>query len=276
MKLSSETLRRRLSESQWTSHNIRLDTEVTTIPGAPDFLESDGRLRAILRVLDTLYEGGLSGLRIADLGSLEGGYALALARRGARVLGIEARASNFAKLALIQEHFELPNLAFVRGDVKDFRLESYGEFDAVLALGILYHLDQPAKWLSQIAPAVKKVLVVDSHYAPADDQGLHLLHSSFAQLGPLERIESDGWTCQGRWFPEFPEGTDLETQPWASYSNPRSFWMTKESLLFALRRAGFSILLEQHDANLDHYGVFSTECPRAMFVALKPPNTRAA
>lgn len=262
-------MRQRLSERRWTSHNIRLAAGLSTIPGSPDFLTEDGRLQALLRVLEMLYGRQLAGLRIADLGCLEGGYALALAMRGASVVGIEARATNFEKLSFLTQAFDLPNLEFMRGDVKAFSAESHGQFDVVIAFGILYHLDEPAAWLRRIAPAVRKALIVDSNYAPVEDDRAHLLHPSLGQLGPLERLEGGDSTCEGRWYDEFTEGADPERLPWAAFSNARSFWMTKESLLLALRQAGFRLLLEQHDANLDHFRVFQTECPRAMFVALK-------
>jgi methyltransferase family protein len=226
-------------------------------------------MRAVLRTLLPMYRGNLSGLRIADLGTLEGGYALALAQRGATVLGIEAREQNFVKLELLQEHFDQLNLKFIKADVKDFTLESFGEFDTVLALGILYHLDNPAQWLSQISDTVKDILIIDSHFAPATDEDLKLLRPEFNYLGPLEKIEMNGWTCEGRWFFEYAEDVDRESQLWASYSNNRSFWMTKESLLLALWHAGFALVLEQHDYNVDRYKLFRTAYPRAFFIAIK-------
>lgn len=176
---------------------------------------------------------------------------------------------NFAKLQLIREHFDLQNLDFQREGVKDFRLELHGEFDVVLALGILYHLDRPARWLAQISPAVRKVLLIDTHYAPREDEGARRIRPSLGSLGPLESMDAGGWVSEGRWVSDLPEGADRESLPWAAYSNARSFWLTKESLLHALRRSGFPTLLEQYDVWLDHYRTFETECPRSRFVAIK-------
>ena len=99
---------------------------------------------------------------MADLGCLEGGFSLAFAQLGAEVVAIEARAENFEKCRLVQEHFGLPNLRFVQGDVKDFDRARYGDFDVVLALGILYHLDDPVAWLRQVAGATRAVLYVET------------------------------------------------------------------------------------------------------------------
>jgi SAM-dependent methyltransferase len=269
MALSDEQLRRRLASLSFTAHNIRLADGITTLPGRPELVESDERLPAILGTLETIFGADLSGLRVADLACLEGGYALALARRGARVLGVEARRGNFEKLALVAEHFALPNLEFVRRDVKEFGAGEFGRFDAVLALGILYHLDRPAEWLARIAPAVGRVLLLDTHYAPEDDAAARRIDPRVGAPGPLEERREAGLAVRGRSVADLPEGTDPEVLPWAAYSNAASFWLTKESLLRVLRSVGFELLFEQHDVWLDDFRTYQVECPRALFVAVR-------
>ena len=269
MALPPEELRRRLAGLRFTAHNLHLAPGIETLPGAPDLLESDERLPAILRTLETVFGPDLASRRIADLACLEGGYAVALARRGADVLGIEARRVNFEKLVLVAEHFALPNLRFLRADVKDFRAETHGRFDAVLALGILYHLDRPAAWLAQIAPAVGRVLILDTHYAPESDEGARLLDPRVGAPGPLETRDDGGMVVSGREVEDLPEGLDPEELPWAAYSNTKSFWLTRESLLRVLRASGFALLLEQHDVWLDQYATYQTNCPRSIFVAVR-------
>ena len=82
MALSTEELKQRLAKQQWTGHNIRLNSEVTTWPNHYDFA-LDGRLKAIERMLRLTFGEKPNRLRIADLGSLEGGFAVALAQQGA-------------------------------------------------------------------------------------------------------------------------------------------------------------------------------------------------
>lgn len=268
MTLSDEDLRRRLASQQWTSHNIRLSDEITTMPGQPDFMETDLRLKAVLRAISFLYRGSLSALRIADLGCLEGGFALALAQRGMNVTGVEARWKNFEKVKLLKEHFGLRNLSFVLDDVKKFTSELFGTFDVTLALGILYHLDMPGAWLRQVSAATRGLLIVDSHYAPADDASLALIDPRLA-LSPLEEMKDGKEVYEGRWFFEYDDKSNREDQLWASYSNRSSFWLTKESLLRALMRAGFDLVLEQHDYSADFYKHLSVTFPRTMVLAIK-------
>jgi len=269
MPFSTEELRTKIASQQWTAHNVRLNAECTTITGKPDFMATDLRLHAILRVLDMLFGPRLNGVRVADLGCLEGGFSLALAERGADVLGIEARRRNMEKAVLLQQHFGLPNLRFQLGDVKNFSSNGAGQFDVVLALGILYHLDQPALWLQRVAAATSRVLILDTHFAPADDAAMSLLDPRLSALGPLESQEAGGLVAEGRWFREFAEHADRESELWASYSNSRSFWLTKKSLLRSTRDAGFGLVLEQHDYSSDSYEFFNVTYPRCMLIAIK-------
>src|SRR5678816_2267610 len=134
---SDEFLISRIAENPWTAHNVRLSPNVLTKPDAPEFLESDPRLLAILRLLSVLHGPSLAGKRVVDLGCLEGGFSLAMAQRGATVLGVDARERNLAKAKLLRDHFGLSNLDFIEADVNDFTRERFGTFDIVLALGII-------------------------------------------------------------------------------------------------------------------------------------------
>jgi len=269
MAFTSEQLRKRLSGQQWTAHNIRLNSEVTTIPGGPDLIETDLRLKALLRVFSLVFNEDLAGLRIADLGCLEGGFSLALAQRGADVVGFEARAKNLEKAQLLKDHFELSNLEFVLADVKSFSRDRFGLFDAVLALGILYHLDSPAAWLRQVSAATRKLLIVDSHFAPSDSGSLALIDPRISSLSPIEKMNHHGTAYEGRWFFEYGDNVDPEPQLWASYSNRSSFWLTKESLLLAMLHAGFDLVFEQHDYSASSYRHFSVTFPRVMLIGIK-------
>jgi hypothetical protein len=226
------------------------------------------RLKAIFRALSLVYRNQLAGLRLADLGSLEGGFALAMAERGMEVTAIEARRKNLDKCLLLQEHFGLANLRFLHDDVKNLTSQKFDTFDVVLALGILYHLDNPLLWLRRAAATVRGVMVIDSHYAPADDALLSQIDPRLA-LGPLKHMMDGEEVYEGRWFFEYDDRANREDQLWASYSNGSSFWLTKESLLKALVRSGFDLVLEQHDYSAEIYKHLSITFPRVMLLAIK-------
>ena len=268
MALSDPVLRERLAADPWTGHNIRLSPAVTTLPGAPDFLRTDRRLLGILRTLSVLYRGELAGLRVADLGCLEGGFALALAQQGARVLAVDAREANLDKVRLLIEHFGLANLEVACADVKEFTRERHGEFDVVLCLGLLYHLDRPVAWLRQVAAMTRAVLIVDTHMAPEED-AIEELDPALGRLGPLEDRDDGGAQTRGRWFPEGALGANRSRERWTAFSNAASFWLDKASLVAAFRHAGFESIFEQKDWIADAHAVYGRKLSRAVFVALK-------
>lgn len=268
-------LRARMAELQWTAHNLELAPGVWTLPEAPDFLATDQRLQAILRLCQALYGRSLEGLRALDLGCLEGGCSVYLGRAGAEVLGVEARQDNVEKCSLARDALSLPGLTFVHADVKEATRDRFGAFDVVLALGILYHLDDPVGWLRQISGLTRGILFVDTHFAPEDADVAVVREGLRERLGPLESFESDGLEVSGRWFREWSTEAQRDTMPWASWSNPSSLWLTKDSLARAVRHAGFDVVVEQHDCWMDRHDVLNGESPRTMLVGLKPPDLAA-
>ena len=265
-------LRRRIAADIWTSHNIELDHDLCTIPGSPGFFATDTRLAAVRRMLRARFGDDSSNLRIADLGCLEGGFAIALSLDGATVVGLEARRANLDKAQLVRQWFGLDSLTLMEADVKDFDVERFGRFDVVLALGILYHLDRPAAWLRQVGEATTTMLIVDTHVAPPSEARRLQLRADIRELSEVEAEMHLERAYPGRWYSEYSSDiceAQREQQLWASWSNHRSFWLTEQSLLRALRDAGFDLVLQQHDATLDGHERNRYEFSRGMFVAIK-------
>ncbi|HAI70437.1 MAG TPA: hypothetical protein DCM38_13500 [Gammaproteobacteria bacterium] len=237
---------------KWTSHNIPLTLSETTLNNQP-LIEHDPRTRVIK---DNLYwlagkGGSLAGLRLIDLGCLEGGLSFEMAREDMEVLGVEGWESNYLKCQLIAEYFNLPHLRFAHLDVKKLNRSTYGLFDVVLCCGLLYHLDDPVRFLKTLNEITHdtSILFLDTHIAPSDDQ----LSSCFAKtaLSDITSYQSEGKTYEGRWYKEYEPGL-ISNHEWTSVSNANSFWLTQTALFKALYDAGF-----KHLYNL--YGAFDIE-----------------
>ena len=82
----------------FTSHNIRLDDGSFTKPDAGLSIDAHPWFLAAKRILDAAFPGDKSGLRIADLGCLEGGYTVEFARLGFTHLA-STYASRISRLA---------------------------------------------------------------------------------------------------------------------------------------------------------------------------------
>ncbi len=97
-----------------------------------------------------LGEVSWKGKRVLDVGCGTGEVAFRIARSGAReVVGID-----YSPEAISAAHSrgKMTNLRFVLGDAKDIE----GEFDVVISMGTLEHVDDPFSTLKQLARHVKK------------------------------------------------------------------------------------------------------------------------
>ncbi|MCS7079907.1 MAG: DUF1698 domain-containing protein [Chloracidobacterium sp.] len=104
----------------------------------------------------------MTGLRVADVGASNGYFSFMAHRRGAQVTAFDYRHrdnSGFALLSWIQG-VDIPHHQV---NVLDLSPETYGRFDIVLALGLLYHTADPYRALSNCAELSSERLLVESY-----------------------------------------------------------------------------------------------------------------
>jgi hypothetical protein len=207
----------------------------------------------------------LSELKIVDLASLEGHYSIELALRGSNVVGIEGRRSNIDKARAEQQRLNLKNVTFIQDDVRNLSRARYGEFDVVLCLGILYHLDSPEVFelLAAISEVCRDFAVVDT------------LISNTA----VSYVDYKGSRYAGWFYTEYstpPTTEEQEASAWAAIGNMKSFWLTRPSLYNALAQAGFSAVYECHnppvtDLTSDRVTLIATKREKQALVATPVP-----
>ncbi len=271
----------------FTAHNILLDNGETTMKNQPVKLADSALWTSIEKTLDLFIpeKAERKKLRVADLGCLEGGYAVEFARMGFDTLGIEAREENIKKCNYVKSNLSLSNLNFVQDDIRN--LAKYGKFDVTLCYGVLYHLNDPVQFLKTMNECTNKVLFLHTHFAKKHDirYGLGALNNYF--IAPIQKRtkflehqknyrlskieQNEGYN--GRWYKEWNKNIKkdkLEKLLWASYNNNRSFWPCKKDLTKALHNAGFSSVFEQFDFTGDLIPDYYPEYyNRTMFVAVK-------
>jgi len=192
-------------------------------------LDNNPILRRVIQVVCDVAHRPLGGLRILDLGCAHGAYSIELATRGAQVLGVEAREAWLEDARRLKQEASLSNVNFVRDDVRNLSKEKYGEFDIVLCLGLLYHLDAPDvfDFVNRVAEVCRDFAVIETH---------------FATTATVSR-EWGGKRYWGESIEEHPVGSTPEDKLknlGASLDNDRSFWFTQASLCNILRHVGFS------------------------------------
>ena len=149
--------------SPW-NHNIALPHGVYTA-ACDDYYPAH---REIMRVVRERLGNNFSGRRIVDIGCLEGYFSIECALQGAEVLGIDGKLLNVRKCEFVRSVLGVERATFALGDAMTVTCESSGRFDAVLVLGLLYHLDDPYTFLANVAALCTGFAVIDTHVALED------------------------------------------------------------------------------------------------------------
>jgi ubiquinone/menaquinone biosynthesis C-methylase UbiE len=252
---------------EFTSHNIRLDNGSFTKPDLGHSMDADEWFVSARRLLDTVFPGDKNHYRLADLGCLEGGFAVEFARMGFQVLGIEVREANIAACNYVKANTNLPNLEFVKDDARN--IAKYGVFDVVFCKGLLYHLDEPKEFLNTLSAVTTKLLILQTHFS-TDTKTKNKEHRWFGIARKLlARVKrhnpetaakyrefnlselTENETLRGRWYTEFANDeafSKRDSAKWSSWDNRRSFWIQREYLLQAIYDVGFDLVMEQFDS----------------------------
>jgi SAM-dependent methyltransferase len=219
------------------NHNIKLPFGIYTAH-CRDYYPAH---EEILTVINHQLRGAFKAKRVLDVGCLEGYFSAECALQGASVLGIDGKAINVKKCEFVRSVLGIPNLNFVQDDAMRVTRKKYGSFDVVLALGLLYHLDNPFRFLANMANLCDGFILIDTHIALAD-QPSSIKDGWRPDLSPLREFRVGKKTYTGRMFREFDPGAnqvskDLSTT--ASLRNDSSVWLTEDSLTSLLRDVGF-------------------------------------
>lgn len=100
------------------------------------------RSHLISTTVETLLGTKKSAVQLLDLGCHNGFFSLDMASRGVQhVTGVEVREPSLTQARFLQQHYQLPNIAFVHGDIAHWQPPR--SFNVVLNLGLLYHVIDP-------------------------------------------------------------------------------------------------------------------------------------
>ncbi len=105
----------------WTASDIELDNGVYTMDGKNIF---DPGIFRISQIVETLSRKQTECLKIADLGCLEGGHSFEFAKKGAEVIGVEGKVSNYKKAQFVKKCLDFKNSSFYLDDVRKFTKEN--------------------------------------------------------------------------------------------------------------------------------------------------------
>jgi len=199
-------------------------------PHVPQAGEANGvKVRRVMQLIADLARRPFGEIKILDLGCGEGVYAIEAALRGAQVTAVDARTERMGEGAACAKRHGIENVRFVQEDVRRVTRESHGEFDVILLLGLLYHLDaeDALALLRNVHAMCTGLLVVDTLVGLAPDTLVH----GYRGQRVREHEDSDP--------PEARRARLLR-----SIDNTFAFRFTRESLVRALVDTGFTSVLE--------------------------------
>jgi tRNA (mo5U34)-methyltransferase len=167
----------------------------------------------------------LSGWRALDIGCNAGFYSFELARRGARVLGIDCDSHYLEQAQWASEQYGLQDrVSFRKMQVYDLAREP-GSFDLVLFMGVFYHLRYPLLALDIVAQKTGKLMIFQTVTLP----GREVAGQSDFRLNERETLLEPGW----------PKLAFIEER---FAGDPTNWWIANHAGIEAmLRSAGLKI-----------------------------------
>ena len=152
-----------------------------------DGVMTPGKDSSVIKLINIKMPYKLDGKTVLDVGAWDGFFSFEAERRGAkRVLAIDTITWQKDKLWDVGQNKEIPHSGkkgfnFARRmlkskvedkeiEVMDLSKESVGEFDVVLCLGIMYHMEDPWGMIKRMAEITKELLILETHYDVDSDK----------------------------------------------------------------------------------------------------------
>jgi tRNA (mo5U34)-methyltransferase len=135
----------------------------------------------------------LSGWRVLDVGTTNGGVAFALEARGAEVVAVDIVPPEHFGFAAIAKFLD-SRATYLRASVYELPEKLEGEFDLVVLSGVLYHLRHPLLALDQIRRLCRGQLLIET--AVCDYELPPTVQGPYARFYRRDELAGDG----SNWF----------------------------------------------------------------------------
>jgi hypothetical protein len=187
--------------------------------------------------------GGFKGMKILELGPLEGGHSYLLSKLGAdHVLAIEASVRSYLKCLITKELYKLDRCNFLLGDFMKFMTETSQTFDFCLASGVLYHMENPVELLSLVAKVARRAMFWTQYYDYA------IIRKRISYLNRLRFRPGKRDNYKGFSYTRHERRYGLRSLRFIGGTAAFSCWMELDDLLAGLKHFGFEkVAISFHD-----------------------------
>ena len=214
------------SREWFYSYDLPDGSTTPTYHGADIKAIHNTRWQMLQSCLDERLGKSRQGLSALDLASHQGWFAVKMAQAGfSPVLGIDARESHVSDSQLISDIYGLEDLTFQQGDIHAQDTGQLGQYDVVLMLGLLYHLENPIGALRTCRELCSNLCIIETQIVPGISG--YVDYGSYQYVRPLKGS-----------FGVIDE-TDDTHGPEASITGI-CLVPSLEALLWTLRKVGFS------------------------------------
>ncbi|NQY56172.1 MAG: class I SAM-dependent methyltransferase [Ilumatobacteraceae bacterium] len=188
------------------------------------------------RVIDYVQSvGGVDGQRVLELGPLEGAHTATLRNDlgAAHVTAIEANTSAYLRCLITKELIGLDGVEFQLGDFRPYLATTDDRFDLAVAIGVLYHLDDPVPVLADLTRIADRIVLWT--HVHADERNAPQLADRFDAP-----IDKDLNGTPYRLHPYRYESS-LDWSGFCGGTRPKAAWIERDSLLTIIASLGLVI-----------------------------------
>jgi SAM-dependent methyltransferase len=217
--------------------NTRFPDKFGVVAGNTIHFADDRILWAIERY------GSITDANVLEIGPMEGAHTFLLQDSGAYVTAVEANKRAFLKCLITKEIVGMPRARFLLGDCVQYLEQNAARYDFIVACGVLYHMVDPLRFLEAVAARTDALYLwtsyIDENAAPAGS-------SNAKNLGMVrEAVDFRG--IQTSLYRMSYYDVHLNHDFCGGiYGEPR--WMSRTSIIEALKALGFSDLEIAHEA----------------------------
>jgi hypothetical protein len=134
--------------------------------GALDAIHAT-RLAMLQSAVRAEFGESIADRSVIDIACHQGWFSTKIAQMGAQdVLAVDAREEHVADATLIRDTLGLRNLRIAQSDVHALTPQTFGMFDIVLMLGLIYHLENPVGALRVARALTKRLCLVETQIVP--------------------------------------------------------------------------------------------------------------
>lgn len=188
--------------------------------------------------------GGLQSKSILELGPFEAYQTYQLEQRGVReIVAVEGNSINFLKCLCVKEIHGL-RANFVFGDIQSYLDGCDRSFDLVCASGVLYHSQEPVKFLEQAMRVADHLYVWTHFHSPAilelnNGQEKHFV----AEKNRQTSVDGRDITLHARSYLISRYRNNLPLN-WEGGQQAVAYWLSKEDLFWLIRHFGFEVVAD--------------------------------